>query len=52
MKDAVEIVSGAIIYIPSFIKFGPGIQKVIEGTYRQNGGFIILILFLKIRKVG
>jgi hypothetical protein len=31
MKYAVLMVSGAMIYIPSFIKIGSGIQKVIEG---------------------
>jgi hypothetical protein len=29
MKYAVEIGSGAMIYIPSFIKSGSGIQKLI-----------------------
>jgi hypothetical protein len=27
MEYAVEMGSGAVIYIPSFIKIGPGIQK-------------------------
>jgi hypothetical protein len=31
MKYAVEMGSGAMIYIPSFIKIGSGIQKLIEG---------------------
>jgi hypothetical protein len=31
MKYAVEMGSGAMIYIPSFIKIGSGIQKIIEG---------------------
>jgi hypothetical protein len=31
MKYAVEVGSGAMIYIPSFIKIGSGIQKLIEG---------------------
>jgi hypothetical protein len=31
MKDAVEMGSGAMIYIPSFIKIGSGIQKLIGG---------------------
>jgi hypothetical protein len=31
MKYAVEIGSGAMIYIPSFIKFGSAIQKLIKG---------------------
>jgi hypothetical protein len=33
MKYAVEIASGAIIYIPSFIKIGSGIQKLIGGIH-------------------
>jgi hypothetical protein len=31
MKHAVEMGSGAMIYIPSFIKTGLGIQKFIGG---------------------
>jgi hypothetical protein len=40
MKYAVEMGSGAMISIPSFIKIGSGIQKFIEGdlqTHRQHG---------------
>jgi hypothetical protein len=38
MKYAVEMGSGAMIKIPSFIKIGPGIQKLLwEGyTYRHT----------------
>jgi hypothetical protein len=32
MKYAVEMGSGAMIYIPSFIKIGSAIQKLIGGT--------------------
>jgi hypothetical protein len=35
MKYAVEMGSGAMIYIPSFIKVGSGIQKLI-GVYRHT----------------
>jgi hypothetical protein len=38
MKYAVEMASGAMIYIPSSIKIGSGIQKLIKGdtqTHRQ-----------------
>jgi hypothetical protein len=35
MKYAVEMGSGAMIYIPSFIKIGSDIQKLIGG----GGGF-------------
>jgi hypothetical protein len=31
MKYAVEMGSGAVMYIPSFIKIGSGIQKLIRG---------------------
>jgi hypothetical protein len=31
MKYAIEVGSGAMIYIPSFIKIGSGIQKLMEG---------------------
>jgi hypothetical protein len=31
MKYAFEMGSGAMIYIPSFIKIGSGIQKLIGG---------------------
>jgi hypothetical protein len=31
MQYAVEMGSGAMIYIPSFIQIGSGIQKMMEG---------------------
>jgi hypothetical protein len=31
MKYAVEMGSGAVIYLPSFVKIGSGIQKLIGG---------------------
>jgi hypothetical protein len=34
MKYAVEMGSGAMIYIPSFIKICSGIQKLMGGTHR------------------
>jgi hypothetical protein len=46
MKYAVEMGSGAMIYIPSFIKIGSGIQKLIGGdsqTQRQYGDHISLL---------
>jgi hypothetical protein len=37
LKYAVEMASGGMIYIPSFIKIGSGIQKLIGGyTYRHT----------------
>jgi hypothetical protein len=36
MKYAVEMGSGGMTYIPSFIKIGPGIQKLVAGVHRQT----------------
>jgi hypothetical protein len=36
MKHAVEMGSGAMIYIPNFIKIGSGIQKLIGGIDTQT----------------
>jgi hypothetical protein len=36
MKYATEMGSGSIIYIPTFIRIGSGIQKLIGGIYRQT----------------
>jgi hypothetical protein len=45
--------SGAVKYVPSFIKIGSGIQKLIGGyTHRQQRDLISLLYFLKIRKIG
>jgi hypothetical protein len=48
MKYVVEMGSAAIMYIPSFINTGLGIQKLMEThrhTYRQNGDLIGLLFF-------
>jgi hypothetical protein len=55
MKYVIEMGSGAMTYIPSFIKIGSkGILKLIwgRGTHRQHGGLISLLNVFKIRKVG
>jgi hypothetical protein len=44
--------SGAVIYIPSFIKIGSGIQKLIGGIHRQQRELMSLFYFFKIRNVG
>jgi hypothetical protein len=47
--------SGAVIYVPSFIKIGSGTQKLIgryTHTHRQQRDLISLLYFFKIRKVG
>jgi hypothetical protein len=36
MKYAVEMPSGAMIYVPSFIKISSSIQNVIGGGYRDT----------------
>jgi hypothetical protein len=36
MKYAVDIGSGILIYIPSFMKTGSGIRKLIEGIHRHT----------------
>jgi hypothetical protein len=47
MKYAIEMGAGAMIYIPSFMKIGSGIQKLLGGTqtHRQQGDLISLLLF-------
>jgi hypothetical protein len=48
MKYAVEMGSGAMIYIPSFIKIGTGIQNLIRRdtqVHKQQGDLISLLLF-------
>jgi hypothetical protein len=47
MKYAVEMGSGAVIYIPSVIKIGSGIQKLMGGIHRQHGDRISLLYFFK-----
>jgi hypothetical protein len=47
MKYAIEVGSGVMIYIPSFIKIGPAIQKLIGGAHRQYGDRISLLLFFQ-----
>jgi hypothetical protein len=36
MKYAVEMGSGAMIYIPSFIKIASGIQKLMKGEIQRH----------------
>jgi hypothetical protein len=45
MQCAVEMGSGAMIYMPSFIKIGSGTQKLIGGIDRQGEDRINLLLF-------
>jgi hypothetical protein len=55
MKYAVETSSGAMIYIPSFIKTGGGIQKLMGGdlrTHKQHGDLISLFLFFQNKESG
>jgi hypothetical protein len=41
MKYAVAMGSGAMMYVPSFIKIGSDIQKLIGRTYRHKEGIEI-----------
>jgi hypothetical protein len=41
MKYVVELGSGAMIYIPSFIKIGSGIQKLMWGIHRHADSMVI-----------
>jgi hypothetical protein len=55
MKYAVDMDSGAMIYIPSFIKSCSGIQELMGGdsqTQKQLGDRIKAFYFFKIRNVG
>jgi hypothetical protein len=52
MEYAVEMGSGAMMYIPSFIQTGSGIRKFIWGGQTENKVISYAYLyFLKIRKV-
>jgi hypothetical protein len=41
MKYAVEMGSGAIIYTPSFMKIGSGIQRLMGGICRHTESKVI-----------
>jgi hypothetical protein len=50
MKCDVEMCLDSMIYIPSFIMIGSGIQKLIKGdsqTQRQHGDCVSLLLFFQ-----
>jgi hypothetical protein len=44
-RYAVEMGSSATIYVPSFIKAGSGIQKLIVGIHRHTDGKVISLYF-------
>jgi hypothetical protein len=50
MKYAVEMGSGAMIYIPSFIKIGSGIQKLMGRVHRHTDSMVSLNLFFQSKK--
>jgi hypothetical protein len=55
MKYAVEMGSGVMIYIPSFIKIDSGIQKLKREdtqTHRQHGDLMSLFLFFQRKESG
>jgi hypothetical protein len=41
MKYAIEMGSNAMIYIPSFIKTGSAIQKLMGGIHRHTDSMVI-----------
>jgi hypothetical protein len=45
VKHAVEVGSGAMIYVPSFIRFVSGIQKLLWSTHRHTGGTVISYVY-------
>jgi hypothetical protein len=45
MKYAVQLGLDAMIYIPSFIKFGSGIERLIKGRGSQHVDIKSLLLF-------
>jgi hypothetical protein len=47
MMYVVEMGSGTMIYIPSFIKAGLGIETLMWGTHRKHDDFISLLLFFQ-----
>jgi hypothetical protein len=54
MKYAIEMGSGAMIYIPGFIEFGSGIQELVGGIHRHTDRMEIALAyfyFFKIKKV-
>jgi hypothetical protein len=57
MKYSAEVGSGHMMFIPSFINIGSGIQQLLgrggdSRTHRQHGDLISLFYFHKITKVG
>jgi hypothetical protein len=52
MKYAVDMGSGAMIYISSFKKIGSGIQKLMGGIHRQHGDLISLLSFFQNNESG
>jgi hypothetical protein len=54
MKYAAEIVLGATIYVPSFIRIGPGIQKLMGVGVTQTAWrtLTLVFFFFKIREAG
>jgi hypothetical protein len=50
VKHAVELGSGAMAYVPSLLKIGSGIQKLLKGdteTHMQHGDCVSLLLLLQ-----
>jgi hypothetical protein len=55
MNYAVDMASGAIVYIPSFVKAGWFCHSKVDGIHRHTVSMVIVsayFYFFKIRKVG
>jgi hypothetical protein len=42
MNYTVDLATDAMMHIPSLIKIGSGIQKLIEGIHKHTGSMVIL----------
>jgi hypothetical protein len=50
MKFAVEMGSGGMLYVPSFIRVGPGIQMLVGGFTDTQQGEILRLPFQNFSK--
>jgi hypothetical protein len=50
MKYAAEMDSGAMIYIPSFIKISVGIHKLAGGIHRHTDSMVIIEAHFRFQK--
>jgi hypothetical protein len=51
MRYAVEMGSGATMYIPSFINIGLCIQKLIRGIHRHTDSMVIAYAYIYLFRI-